>query len=174
MPNNEAKTWQQILDELQDTELSTPPGFEILQETVKQSVILQSLKILGTVEPEGFNALEDAEWEEVGFAVDFGATETVIGEDVLKSVKTIEGAAYKRGVKYEVANGVRIPNFGEKRFIGYSEDGQSREITAQVCDVNKPLRNVSKIVSAGDRVVFAGDGSYIVDVHRGETIWMKS
>ena len=172
-PNNEAKTWQQILDELQDTELSTPPGFEILQETVKQSAILQSLKILGTVEPEGLNALEDAEWEEVEFAVDSGATETVIGEDVLKSVTKIEGAAYKRGVKYEVANGVRIPNLGEKRFIGYSEDGQSREITAQVCDVNKPLLSVSKIVNAGNRVVFDGDGGYIEDLQSGERIWMR-
>ena len=128
---------------------------------------------MGTVEPEGLNALEDAEWEEVEFAVDSGATETVIGEDVLKSVTKIEGAAYKRGVKYEVANGVRIPNLGEKRFIGYSEDGQSREITAQVCDVNKPLLSVSKIVNAGNRVVFDGDGCYIEDLQSGERIWMR-
>ena len=79
---------------------------------------MQSLKILGTIEPESLNALEDSEWEELEFAVDSGATETVIGEDVLKAVRKIEGAAYKRGVKYEVANGVRIPNLGEKRFVG--------------------------------------------------------
>ena len=87
--------------------------------------------------------------------------------------KKIEGAAYQRGVKYEVANCVRIQNLGEKRFVGYSEGGQSREITAQVCDVNKPLLSVSKIVNAGNRVVFEGDGGYIEDLHSGERIWMR-
>ena len=135
---------------------------------------MQSLKILGTIEPESLNALEDSEWEELEFAVDSGATETAIGEDVLKAVKKIEGAAYKRSVKYEVANCLRISNLDETRFIGYSEDGQSREIAAQVCDVNKPLLSVSNLVSAGNRVVFDGDGSYIEDVHSGEKIWMKS
>ena len=60
-------------------------------------MMLQSFKILGTIEPEGLNALEDSEWEELEFAVDSGATETVIGEDALKAVKKIEGAPYKRG-----------------------------------------------------------------------------
>ena len=91
----------------------------------------------------------------------------MIGEDVLKAVKKIEGAAYKRGVQYSLANCVRIPNSGENICAGYSEDGQSREITAQVCDVNKPLLSVCKIVIAGHRVVFDGDGSYVENKHCG-------
>ena len=55
----------------------------------------------------------------------------------------------------------------KRNFVAYSEDGQSCEITAQVCDVNRPLLNVSKIVSAGNRLVFDWDGSYIEDVHSG-------
>ena len=97
----------------------------------------------------------------------------MIGEDVLQTVKNIEGAAYKRCVKYMVANGVRIQNLGEQRFVGYSDDGQSREIAAQVCDVNKPLLSVSKIVNAGNRVVFDGDGGYIEDLQSGERIWIR-
>ena len=57
----EAKNWEQILDEFKNDELSIPPGFEVPRETFKQSMILQSFKILGTVEPESLNALEDSE-----------------------------------------------------------------------------------------------------------------
>ena len=75
--------------------------------------IYGKISSLGTIDPERINALEDPEWEEVEFAVDSGATETVIGENTLKSVKLLEGVAFKRGVKYEVANGIRIPNLGK-------------------------------------------------------------
>ena len=132
------------------------------------------LSILGTVEPEGINTLDDLEWEELELAVDSGATETVIGEESLQSIKLLEGAAYKRGVKYEVANGIRIPNLGEKRFVGVTEEGLSREIVAQVCEVNKPLLSVSKIVAAGNRVVFDENGSYIENIASGEKVWLKS
>ena len=86
--------------------------------------------------------------------MDSGATETVIDEGSIQHVEATEGAAYKRGVKYEVANGVRIPNMGEKKFQGVTEEGALRHITAQVCEVNKPLLSVSKVVVAGNRVVF--------------------
>ena len=52
--------------------------------------------------------------------VDSGASETVVNEDMIQSVETKEGKAYKNGVCYEVANGIRIPNLGEKRFFGTS------------------------------------------------------
>ena len=40
----------------------------------------------------------DDGWKEVEFALDSGATETVMGEDVLSSVEIKEGAASKRSV----------------------------------------------------------------------------
>ena len=135
---------------------------------------IENLNILETVEPEGINTLEDPEWEEIELAVDSGATETVIGEEALKSVKLLEGSAFKRGVQYEVANGIRIQNLGEKKFIGWTSEGLGREITAQVCEVNKALLSVSKIVAAGNRVVFDPEGSYIEDMNSGEKVWMKS
>ena len=52
-------------------------------------------------------------WEVLEMAVDSGATETVIGEDMVNAVATQEGPAMRRGVEYEVANGIRIPNLGE-------------------------------------------------------------
>ena len=156
------KHWEEILDELECKDICDGDKME------------NKLNILGTVEPEGINTLDDLEWEEIELAVDSGATETVIGEEALQSIKLLEGAAYKRGVKYEVANGIRIPNLGEKRFVGVTEEGLAREIVAQVCEVNKPLLSVSKMVAAGNRVVFDESGSYIENIVSGEKVWMKS
>ena len=86
-------------------------------------------------------------------AVDSNATETVVNEDMLKSIDTMEGEASNRGVKYEVASGDVIPNLGEKRFQAFGEKGQERSMTAHVCDVNKPLMSVHLMVKAGNNVV---------------------
>ena len=78
----------------------------------------EQLKILGTIYPEGVKALSaNEEWEEIEWAVDSGATETVIGEEMLTSVEMKEGAPFKKGVHYEVASGTLIPNLGEKKFV---------------------------------------------------------
>ena len=127
-----------------------------------------------TIEPESCNAIEaDGEWEEVKMAVDSGATESVINEDMVTSIEMTNGEACRRGVKYEVANGERIPNLGEKRFTGVTEEGVLRSVTMQVCDVNKALLSVRKVVKAGNRVVFDEDGSYIQDKRTGSKVWLK-
>ena len=41
---------------------------------------------------------------------------------------------------------------------------------AQVCDVNKGLLSVSRVIHNGSRVVFDSDGSYIEDKTNGEVI----
>ena len=107
------------------------------------------------------------------FAIDSGATETVVGEYMMMRAATMEGVACKRGVEYEVANGERIPNLGEKRFKGISDDGVTRSITAQVCSVNKALLSVRKIIRAGNRVVFDEDGCYVEDKRTQEKMWMR-
>ena len=86
------------------------------------------MAILSTIEPEGVNAIKsgESEWEEIVIYVDSGASETVMGANMLEGVELKEGAASKRGVKYEVANGVRIHNLGEKRSMGMSEEGIAR------------------------------------------------
>ena len=131
----------------------------------------RQLRFIQTIEPEGVNRVSDA-WECVDMAVDSGATETVLHEDMLTSVELKEGAASKRGVKYEVATGVRIPNLGEKKFEGVSEEGITRNITAQVCEVNKALLSVHKVVMAGNRVVFDKEGSYVEHKDSKEKMWM--
>ena len=93
--------------------------------------------------------------------------------DHLESVEAKEGAACRRGVMYEVANGIKIPNLGEKKFEAVTEEGITRGITCQVCEVNKPLLSVSKIVKAGNRVVFDSEGSYIEDRRSREKMWLR-
>ena len=106
-------------------------------------------------------------------AMDSGATEDVIGEDMLMSVETKEGPASRRGVKYEVADGTEIPNLGEKKFTATLEEGSQRNLTVQVCGVNKALMSVKKVVAAGNRVVFDDAGSYVEDKTTGDRMWLR-
>ena len=134
----------------------------------------QPLSIIRTVEPENVNSIKAKDgWEEILMAVDSGASGTVVGEDMLETIPTKEGEASKRGVQYEVANGVRIPNLGEKRFRGITAEGLARNLTAQVCEVNKALLSVRKVVQAGNRVAFDLEGSYIEDKKTQQRMWLK-
>ena len=47
-------------------------------------------------------------------AVDSGATETVVSDDMINAVETVPGEAMKKGVRYEVASEDLIPDLGEK------------------------------------------------------------
>ena len=54
------------------------------------------------------------------------------------------------------------------------EEETLKHITSQVYDVNKPLLSVSKVVAAGNRVVFDKDGSFIEDIITGDKVWFKN
>ena len=98
-------------------------------------------------------------------AVDSGASATVIGEEM---VKAVSAQNIRHDVKYEVADGSHIPHMGEKRLNAYTDESLSRDLVAQVTEVNKALLSVSKIVRAGNRVVFDSAGSYIGHKPSGE------
>ena len=49
-----------------------------------------------------------------------------------------------------------------------------RSITAQVCEVNKPLLSVRKVMAGGSRVVLDEDGSYIESKATGEEHGLKN
>ena len=131
-------------------------------ENQESKAAKEGVKLIQTRDPGELNTFsQDGIWEEIKYSVDSGATESVTPEDMPKSIPTTQGAACKRGVEYEVANGVSIPNEGEKRFTAVTEEGKEKNMVVQVCDVNQGLLSVSKAVAAGNRVVFDGDGSYI-------------
>ena len=132
------------------------------------------LSPLVTIEPEGLRPVMEApEWESIELAVDSGASETVIPEDTVRAAKLCPSEASKRGVQYEVANGARIANLGQKTFSGVTEAGLVRGVTAQVCDVNKPLLSVHKLVQAGNTVVFSQQGAYVQDDATQERMWLQ-
>ena len=128
----------------------------------------QEINVLTTINPETLNSVTQDGWEEIELTVDSGASETVVGEGMIDSAEVTEGWAMKKGVEYEVANGVRIPNLGEQRFVAHTQEGFQKNIKAQVCDVNKALLSVRRFVDAGNKVVFDKNGSYIEDSVRKE------
>ena len=133
-----------------------------------------NINTLIEIVPPGVNAMEEhQEWEEIEMAVDSGATETVVGEDMIRGVETKPGEATRRGVQYEVASGDLIPNLGEKNFTAYGEQGQASAIKAQVCEVNKALLSVSRMVQAWNTVVFSRSGSYVEDEQTNERIPLR-
>ena len=87
------------------------------------------LRQIRTIEPENINQLSmNGEWELIELAVDSGATESVIPADALPGIPTIAGAAQKRGVKYQVANGDVIENLGEKKIVALTEDFTEKKL----------------------------------------------
>ena len=133
------------------------------------------LHVLVAKEPSGaICTVAEDEWIEIEVAIDSGATETVMAAETLNGIVDItEGPALRRGVTYEVANGVETPNLGERKFLGFTEEGGQRGIIAQICAVNKTLMSVSKVAAQGNRVVFDDEGSYIEDKASGERTCMQ-
>ena len=121
----------------------------------RQPATVAMLNPIVAIEPQSVNGVtEDDEWEEVKLALDDGATETVIPPDILEAVELRQGGRYKRGVEYEAANGVQIPNLGEREFTGVTAEGSMKSVVSQVCDVSRGLLSVRKIARSGNRVVF--------------------
>ena len=119
--------------------------------------------------------MTSSEWRKVRFCVDSGAGETVLAEEELPEIETRESWGSKRGQSYEVANGDEIDNLGEKKFIGHmitTEGGDSggRGITAQVCNVHRPLMSVKRMCKSGHRVTFDDEGSYVENKCTGEKL----
>ena len=77
-----------------------------------------------------------------------------MNEDELPEVQTKESWGSRRGQSYEIANGDEIDNKGEKTIIGETVEGYACSVAAQVCDVNRDLLSVSKVVDGNNAVVF--------------------
>ena len=145
-------------------------GFQLVASK-KEKKEARKVSSLGIRMPEGLKSVEEApEWEVLEMAVDSGASESVVSDEMLTRVTTVEGEAMKKGVQYEVADGTLIPNLGEKKFIAVSDNGVARQMRAQVCDVNKALLSVHRVAQAGNRVAFASSGSYVEDETAGGTM----
>ena len=68
--------------------------------------------MLETLQPASLNAIKADGWEEFEMAVDSGASETVVGEEMVVTASMRESEGSRRGVESKVANGESIPNLG--------------------------------------------------------------
>ena len=101
--------------------------------------------------------------------MDSGAAETVMPRSLATLHRIHENEMSKFGVEYEVANGEAIPNLGERRLRGETQEGNPVGITAQVCAVNKCLLSVWRLNQSGHQVIFDGEESRIVHKADGRT-----
>ena len=60
-----------------------------------------------------------------------------------------------------------LPNLGERRLIGTTEDGHEVSTVYQIAEVGKALGSVARMCDKGNRVVFEKDGGYIYNLSDG-------
>ena len=83
-------------------------------------------------------------------------------------VKAVEATNVKSDVSFKLADGSRTPHMGENAFTAYTDQGHIRHMVASVTEVDDALLSVSKVVKAGNKVVFDQGGSYIENKTTGE------
>ena len=72
-------------------------GFELVMSN-KEKEETKRVSSLGIRLPEGLKNVEEApEWEVLEMAVDSGASESVVSDEMLTSVDTLDGGRYEEG-----------------------------------------------------------------------------
>jgi len=125
-------------------------------------------------------------WKKVRFTVDSGAGETVMNKEELPGISLSPSPGSQRGQHYITASDERIPNEGEKNFVGRLSawhkdsvgnwrkfENVGRGVNVQIADVSHPLMAVKKLCTAEHRVVFDDEGSYAQNKKTGEVIEIK-
>jgi hypothetical protein len=132
------------------------------------------LSPLEIVYPDGLDHIGEGQWEQVLFTMDSGAMDTVVNMETCPGIPREDSRGSKLGLKYEVANGEVIPNKGQKRLEGFTDDGVPIGVTAQVAGVNKPLMSVMRTCHSGNTVVFDDEGSYVYNKASGIATEIKN
>ena len=57
--------------------------------------------------------------------------------------------------------------------MGFTDTGTLKGVRAQVCNVNRDLLSVSKVVDGGSAVVFHPQGAFIHDLTTDERTWLE-
>ena len=93
-------------------------------------------------------------YKAISILIDSGASDSVAPLDTFPDINVFETAASRAGVQYTAAGGAKIRNEGMCRPVIQTTDGTTHSMAFQVAGVSKPFGAVSKIVNAGNRVVF--------------------
>ena len=87
-------------------------GFELVKSR-RAKKETKKVSSLGIRMPDGLKSMEEApELEVLEMAVDSGASESVVSDEMITSVETVEGDAMRKRVRYEVTDGTLIPHLG--------------------------------------------------------------
>ena len=84
--------------------------------------------------------------------IDSGAIDAVaVGpKEIAKAFEMKETEMSKRGIGYVAANGSSIKNYGEKKIVGYTDDGESVSMRVQRAVVKKVLCSGHKMNLRGN------------------------
>ena len=115
-------------------------------------------------------------WKAISILIDSGASDSVAPPGLFPQIKILETDASRAGVQYTVAGGPKIANLGMQRPYIHPPDGSKYTMSFQVAGVAKALGAVSRIVGAGNRVVFDDPntiGSYIENKTTGKITQLR-
>ena len=109
--------------------------------------------------------------------VDSGACASVMPTQWCDHIPIHETPGSKSGEFFRAANGLKIPNEGERMVTMMTKEGTMRDMKFTVCFVTKALGSVSQMCRSGHRVVFNPpwdqEGSFIEHVDTGERLWLE-
>ena len=109
------------------------------------------------------NYAENAGFETIEMVIDSGAAESVAPASTAPWIQAIPSEGSKKRQKYLSASGERLPNLGEKRIHGHTNENWAVNSTFQIAEVTRPLCSVSQICDRGNEVHFTSQGGFIVN-----------
>ncbi len=117
--------------------------------------------------PIAINELQ-GEWEVIWITADSGAAISMMKEEQAQDYPILETVESKIGVAYTAANGGKVYDKGKRVPALQLENGSMKTMPFKVGKINKALCSVKDLCSAGNRVVFDDDGSYIENKKSGD------
>ncbi len=78
-------------------------------------------------------------------------------KEVAKAFKLKETIMSRRGIGFAAAHGSGIEDYGEKKIVGYTEDGGGISLRIRRVEVKKVLDSVHKLNMRGNVVVLVGE-----------------
>ena len=146
-----------------------PARKETAKRTAENQMVERSGKMFGLFfNDSDLNSLgEKEEWVSIDTVVDSGAADTVAPVDMAPWVPLEASTGSKRGQTWQSACGEVLPNMGERKISGYTEEGEQVQAVYQIAEVSKALGSVSRTCDRGNRVVFEANGGYIENLESG-------
>ena len=134
---------------------------------------IQQLESVSPVDASGLHSLKNNGYTCVESLMDTGAVMHVMPKAVASHVPIRESSGSKAGQQFSTASGEQLPNLGERKIRGLTEDCESVELMYQVADITKQLNSVGKICDTDKMVTFTKLGGYIQDVNTGRRVNFK-